>query len=404
MSGAVKHSPFIEETTEISSNKNAKNDKNKKIELVKKDKDGILIELSKNKMEEDEKSTNSAEFSGQELRKEKEKENNSILLINPKKLSKKAYEKMTQKMKENTMRMEIEKIDKETERIRQKYEEKNAFLHSFDNNPQFQKMLKNVEKQLKVIFLFGIIVCVFSSLVYFYVTKRKDGCSLASFSLSVAEIAIVLILIITLKIGLLNDPNLSKAFRLFVIFELLIIIGTFIINVIVIVVIQEYLSNQQSITKIIVYLLFVLLIGLFVIGFKMCLPLFIESILILLNKKTEYSILIINEQNAKSESNVINNLSTSNNYSTEGLNNDTTTGIISENEKKQGLEITNKEEEKYKNMNYFNKFHYSVTSDRKDVNNYFKKKYKCLYFLNLSILLADNFIMSLSKNGAGILG
>ena len=374
MSGAVKHSPFIEETTEISSNKNAKNDKNKKIELVKKDKDGILIELSKNKMEEDEKSTNSAEFSGQELRKEKEKENNSIQFINPKKLSKKAYEKMTQKMKENTMRMEIEKIDKETERIRQKYEEKNAFLHSFDNNPQFQKMLKNVEKQLKVIFLFGIIVCVFSSLVYFYVTKRKDGCSLASFSLSVAEIAIVLILIITLKIGLLNDPNLSKAFRLFVIFELLIIIGTFIINVIVIVVIQEYLSNQQSITKIIVYLLFVLLIGLFVIGFKMCLPLFIESILILLNKKTEYSILIINEQNAKSESNVINNLSTSNNYSTEGLNNDTTTGIISENEKKQGLEITNKEEEKYKNMNYFNKFHYSVTSDRKDVNNYFKKK------------------------------
>ena len=374
MSGAVKHSPFIEETTEISSNKNAKNDKNKKIELVKKDKDGILIELSKNKMEEDEKSTNSAEFSGQELRKEKEKENNSILLINPKKLSKKAYEKMTQKMKENTMRMEIEKIDKETERIRQKYEEKNAFLHSFDNNPQFQKMLKNVEKQLKVIFLFGIIVCVFSSLVYFYVTKRKDGCSLASFSLSVAEIAIVLILIITLKIGLLNDPNLSKAFRLFVIFELLIIIGTFIINVIVIVVMQEYLSNQQSITKIIVYILFVLLIGLFVIGFKMCLPLFIESILILLNKKTEYSILIINEQNAKSESNVIHNLSTSNNYSTEGLNNNTTTGIISENEKKQDLEIANKEEEKYKNMNYFNKFHYSVTSDRKDVNNYFKKK------------------------------
>ena len=372
MSGAVKHSPFIEETIEISSNKNAKNDKNKKIELVKKDKNGILIELSKNKMEEDEKSTNSAEFSGQELRKEKQ--NNSIQLINPKKLSKKAYEKMTQKMKENTMRMEIEKIDKETERIRQKYEEKNSFLHSFDNNPQFQKMLKNVEKQLKLIFLFGIIVCAFSSLVYFYVAKRKDGCSLASFSLSVAEIAIVLILIITLKIGLLNDPNLSKAFRLFVIFELLIVIGTFIINIIVIVVIQEYLSKQQSITKIIVYLLFVLLIGLFVIGFKMCLPLFIESILILLNKKTEYSILIINEQNAKSENNIINNLSTSNNYSTEGLNNDTTTGIISENEKKQDLEITNKEEEKYKNMNYFNRFHYSVTSDRKDVNNYFKKK------------------------------
>jgi hypothetical protein len=379
MSGTVKHIPFIDENVSISSKKNEKKDKDKKVELVKKDQNGIIIELSSkktDKTDEDENSANSDEFSGNVLRKEKEKENqNSIQNIKPKKLSQKAYEKMTQKLKERTMRMEIEKIDKETERIKQIYEEKNAFLHSFDNNPQFQKMLKFVEKQLILIFFLGIVICLFSSILYFYVTKRKDSLSLANLILSFAEIPIVFILIITHKLGLLNDPNLSKAFRLFVIFEFLLLIGNLIINILVIIMIKEYLTKIPNVVKIIIYLLFVSLIVLFIIIFKMCLSLFIESILILINKKTEYSILIINEQNAKSESNIIGNLSTSNNYSTEGLNNnDTTTGIISENEKKQNILTMNKEDEKFKNMNYFNRFHYSITSDRKDDKYYFKKK------------------------------
>ena len=384
MSGEVKHIPFIDENVSISSKKIEKKDKDKKAELVKKDHNGIIIELSNkktDKTDEDENSTNSAEFSGNVLRKEKEKENqNSIRMKKPKKLSQKAYEKMTQKLKERTMRMEIEKIDKETERIKQIYEEKNAFLHSFDNNPQFQKMLKFVEKQLILIFFLGIVICVFSSIVYFYITKRKDALSLADLFLSFTEISIVFILIITLKIGLLNDPNLSKAFRLFVIFEFLLLIGNLIINILVIIMIKEYLTKIPNAIKIIIYLLFVILIALFILIFKMCLSLFIESILILINKKTEYSILIINEQNAKSESNIVGNLSTSNNYSTEGLNNDTTTGIISENEKKQNFLTMNKDEEKFKNMNYFNRFHYSITSDRKDDKFYFKKKsYSYIY-------------------------
>jgi hypothetical protein len=193
---------------------------------------------------------------------------------------------MTQKLKERTMRMEIEKIDKETERIKQIYEEKNAFLHSFDNNPQFQKMLKFVEKQLILIFFLGIVICLFSSILYFYVTKRKDSLSLANLILSFAEIPIVFILIITHKLGLLNDPNLSKAFRLFVIFEFLLLIGNLIINILVIIMIKEYLTKIPNVVKIIIYLLFVILIVLFIIIFKMCLSLFIESILILINKKT----------------------------------------------------------------------------------------------------------------------
>lgn len=374
MSEKLKHNPFIEENLSISSVKKEKNNKDNNNQLIKQDKNNkndIIIELSNNKKhDEDEKSTNSAEFSGQELRKEKQ---NSFKNIKQKNLSKKAYEKLTEKLKERTMRMEIEKIDRETERLKQKYEEKNAYLHSFDNNPQFQKMLKSVEKQLLVIFIMGILVCSFSGIVYFYITNRKNGVSLASFSLSMAEICFVFILIITLKLGLLNDPNLSKAFRLFVIIEFLILIGSFVINIIVVIMINEYLEKKSNLVKMITYIIFCLVSVLFIIGFKFCFSLFFESILILLNKKTEYSILMIKEQNSKSESNINGNISTLNNNSTMTLNNDTNSGIISDNQKKNNENAINKEEEQYRHFKYFNRFHYSVTSDRKD-DNYFKKK------------------------------
>jgi hypothetical protein len=82
---------------------------------------------------------------------------------------------------------------------------------------------------------------------------------------------------------------------------------------------------------------------------------------------------MINEQNSKSELNIISNLQTSHNMSTEGLIN-TSNGIISNNEKNtQNNTVINKEEEQYKKFNYFNKFHYSITSNRND-ENYFNKK------------------------------
>ena len=376
MSEKIKHNPFVEENLSISSDKKQKNNKGNTNQLIKQDKDNkndIIIELSNNKKhDEDEKSTNSAEFSGQELRKENQNLFKGTKLKN---LSKKEYEKLTEKIKERTMRMEIAKIDRETERLKQKFEEKNSYLHSFDNNPQFQKMLKSVGKQLLVIFIMGILVCIFSGIAYFYITNRKNGVSLAGFSLSVAEICFVFLLIITLKLGLLNDPNLSKAFRLFVIIEFLILIGSFVINIIVVIMINEYFEKKSNLVKLITYTIFCLISVLFIIGFKYCFSLFFESILILLNKKTEYSILMINEQNAKSELNIIGNISTlNNNNSTMVLNNETNTGIISDNQKKNNENaISKEEEEQYRNFKYFNRFHYSVTSDRKD-DNYFKKK------------------------------
>ena len=108
---------------------------------------------------------------------------------------------------------------------------------------------------------------------------------------------------------------------------------------------------------------------LFIISFKYNFDLFVESMLILLNKKTEYSILILNEQNSKTEVNAIENLSNSNNVTSSALLSNSN-GILTENQNNKEI---NKEEEQFRNFNYFNKFHYSVTTNRKE-DKYFLNK------------------------------
>ena len=381
MSTKIKSHPFVEENISISNDKKAKKDKDKNPPLIRKsdsDKNDIIIELSHKKQEEDEKSSNSAEFSGQlfNAHKQKEKEFEEAKAKTfrsfPIKLSKKGYENYTQRLKEKTMRKELEKIQKETERIKKIYEEKNSFLHLFDNNPQFQKMLKMVEKQLRFILFQGILIFIFGCLIYFKVSNRKSGLALGSMSLSISEIAFIIILFISLKIGLLNDPELSKAFRVFVIIECLMIISSFIINILIPFFIIKRLKKLDNYTiKLLVYILFLLMMISFIITFKQCYNLFVESIYILLNKKTEYSILMVNEKNNNNETNTSTNLTASNSMSTDAINS-TSVGIFGDYQKNNNNLMT-KEEEQYRNYNYFSKFHYSVTSDRKD-NKYFKKK------------------------------
>ena len=116
------------------------------------------------------------------------------------------------------------------------------------------------------------------------------------------------------------------------------------------------------------------MIIIFIVTFKYCFNLFVESVLILLNRKTEYSILMLKELNNKNEINFNTNLSTmSNNVTTEGLNNNSTNIFMIDNNSNNNKE-DKKEEEQYRTFNYYNKFHYSVTSSRN--NNYgegFKK-------------------------------
>ena len=332
-----------------------------------KNKNGIIIELPNKKPDEDNKSENSAEFSGKEMNP-----NNQNIIniqgvqeisknIKPIILPPKAYEKYMDNLRDQSMRYEIEKVYNETERLKKKYEEKKSHLHSFDNNPQFQKMLKTVDKQLKYFFIEGIFLNIFSALLYFYITRRKEGLALSSFCVSVSEIAICIILFVALRLGLLNDPNLSKAFRLFVVMESLLIFTSFIINVIAGVIFRYYFKkNVEFIVRIIIYIIFAIMILISIFIFKFCLNLFVESTLILLKRKTEYSILMLNEQNMKNDMNFSINLSTtSNNVTTEGLNNNSTNIFNIDNNKEE-----NKEEEKFKALNFYNTFHYSNTSAR----------------------------------------
>ena len=255
MSSKIKSHPFIEENASISNDKKEKKDKDKNPPLIRKsdsDKNDIIIELSHKKQDEDEKSSNSGEFSGQFFNTQKQKEKEfeeakaKTFRSFPIKLSKKGYENYTQRLKEKTMRKELEKIQKETERIKKIYEEKNSFLHLFDNNPQFQKMLKMVEKQLNLILFQGILIFIFSCLIYFKVTNKKSGLALGNMSISISEISFFIILFISLKIGLLNDPELSKAFRVFVILECLMLISSFIINILIPFLIIKHLKKLDK--------------------------------------------------------------------------------------------------------------------------------------------------------------
>ena len=87
----------------------------------------------------------------------------------------------------------------------------------------------------------------------------------------------------------------------------------------------------------------------------------------LLNKKTEYGILIINDSN-----NI--NINDNQNLSKSNVELTTESNLIFENEKKYKK---NRDDEKYKNFHYFNRFHSSVTSDRKEPN-YLKKKFNLI--------------------------
>ena len=339
------------------------------VEEVSKDKNkkDIIIGLNKNKSEEDENSTHSADFSGNDL---KENQNPNIqnrlsypmATMNPKQL-----ERYNEKLKEKTMRMEIDKKYTETERIKNKYEEKYSNLHTFDNNPQFQRMLKNVSNQLILFFIGGIIYFLFNNYIYFFASNKKQGLGIVGMCISIIAMTFCIILFIALNMGLLNDPYLSKTFRFFIVIEALLIFASFSFNIFLALLSNKYLKKMKQ-NKIVIYLIFILMIFITFIILKFCWNLFIESVLILLGKKTEYSILIIKEQSLKrNEINFNTNLSMENNATSESLTNSISLFNNETNKEK------DKEEEQYKAFNYFNRFHYSVTSSRQGEFSIFKK-------------------------------
>lgn len=368
LSSIKKHQLIEENISKSSGNKTNIEEKNpKKNPIIRrsKEKNDIIIDLSSKNSSKKEEDENSAEYSAQILREEKEiKFKAKTTRQQPVFKTKKEYERFTERMKERTMRLELEKINKETERFNKEYEEKNSFKYLFDN-PQFQKMLKMVQKQLLLIFIIAVFILILNSVIYFNLTKKKFWLSLVNMALTITSIAIFLVLIISINMGLLNDPDLSKAIRLFILFEFFLQIVSFIFNIIIPFLLYDYIYKLSKLKIGIIYLLFILIFLLTIFSFKFCYMLFLESFLILFNKKTEYAILMINDQNNNNVYNMNINLSTSNIGLTQ-----TESSLITDNERKSRI---SKDDEKYRNYHFYNRFHYNVTSDRKEPN-YFKYK------------------------------
>ena len=107
-------------------------------------------------------------------------------------------------MKEKTMRLSLDKIYNETERLKQKYDDSNTNFAFFDNNPQYQKIFKKLKKQLLYILLETIIINIFSSINYFNITNEKEGIGLSNFCISIVLLSMFIILLISIKLGLLK--------------------------------------------------------------------------------------------------------------------------------------------------------------------------------------------------------
>lgn len=280
-----------------------------------------------------------------------------------KNLSKKDYEKYEKKMKERTMRNEVDKIYEETERLKNEYEARNSNYFLF-NNPQFKKMINVVQKQLYYILSLSALLIFSSIFIGTKLSKEVEGISLTNIIISTLLFATSIILLSGVKLGLLNDPELSRTFRFFVILESLLLIISFCFNITSF--FLNYNNNKISTpVKLFSLLLIILTVLDLIFIFKNCLSLFVESYMILFGKKTEYSALLLKDKYSYNRSTSELNLNTS-------LNNEaldkTNTNFIEETSLTQNFD-KEKLDDNYKNFILYNRFHYSVSSYRQNDKN-----------------------------------
>ena len=123
----------------------------------------------------------------------------------------------------------------------------------------------------------------------------------------------------------------------------------------------KYIKKIEIALKIINYAVFFITVIFFIPSISYCITLFNESLFILFGKKTEYSILMINEIKTNNLSN--NEATLFSSKIDDGLNK-TTSDLITDNNIFNKKEINNNDDEKFRNYNYFQKFHYSVRTER----------------------------------------
>ena len=307
----------------------------------------LITNFNKKKSEEDFNSINSAEYSENNLNSLKPE----MINYNNGLRTAKINENYIHKKYQMTLRMEAQKYFTERENQQKRFEARNSYIHLFDNNPQFSQMLKKTEKQLYFFIIHILFLILYEAIITFVVRKGDLGFSMASFILTVTCFSFYLLVFLALKSGFLKDPNLSQSFRFIVILGFITYIVAYIFNIVSFVASIKKLKDDYNLTfRIFIYFVFLISVILVYPTLQRGYFLFIESVLIFLKKKTEYSVLILNEQNniTGSQNNTTSNLVTNNNLNLSKKDNN-------------NIKPDENEQQDFRNYNYYSKFHASVS-------------------------------------------
>ena len=322
----------------------------KPIDIQQKD---LIANYKKKKSEDDSNSINLSEYSTYGLTSIKPE----MIGVRNGLRTTKINDSFIHKKYQMILRMEALKYFTERERQQKIFEERNSYIHLFDNNLQFLGMLKKTEKQLYFYILHIIFLILYESIIALGVGKGDIGLSMASFILSITSFIFYLIVFLALKSGFLKDPNLSQSFRFLVILGFATYIISYGFNIVSFFAsTQKLKDNFCLIFRIFTYLIFLITIVLIEPALQRGYFLFLESVLIFFRKKTEYSILILNEQNNMSlnQNNTTSNLVTNNELNLDKDNNN-------------NINLFKNDQQDFNNYNYYSKFHVSVTY--RDKNN-----------------------------------
>lgn len=306
------------------------------------------------KKDPDEKSLNSAHFTEDQLKEEEEDKKEKTQKKKEKNPESEQIQRIIEQEKmenqQNLMR-QADKLITETERIEQKYQKEHSFLYLYSNDPQLKKLIKSIQKRIIFILLGGLVQLFFSIWNNFILCNNKEAVTMTFFILSSLSFFLDIFIFIIILIGLLNDPYASKAFRILIILEAVIIIVTYVFNFISFIISIEYIKEDyEGLTKwLLIFGNIIVLAGLISIVVIASL-LAIDSLMILVGKKIEYSVLVAEEKINKSKDNK---------GSSETTNDNTN------NEKNEEKEKQKKIDEEYIE-NICNPFHAGVSAERID--------------------------------------
>lgn len=316
---------------------------------------------NKTKKDPDEKSLNSAQFTEDELKGSDGKNDGNKTAEKNKLSEKEKIKRIENQEKIENDRILLNQADKmitETERMEKQYQKEHSFLYLYSQDPQLKSLINKIKITLLKI-SFGCLIQLFYSLLDDLVFTKNEPVIMTFVILSIVSLFMCIFSIAIIQIGLLNDPYGSKGFRIMVVFEALVMVITYIFNLssVLITFIRFGEERKSFVEKFLIILISISVLVLLIPLTFFCIKLGIDSGLILIGKKTEYSVLVAEEKMNKSK-----------NDSNTGEIAITTSGNINS-EKDKDKES---EEEKQKRLdkeaieNMFETFHVGVSAERID--------------------------------------